>query len=254
MILWHCQSKPDSVIRLPFVTDNLMIKYIQIFIFLFSGLLACSQDNVVNQNLVKDQVDIKTVVILGNSIVKHSPKPDIGWTGNWGMAASVEDSDFVHLLIRDIKRLKPTAVVKYLNIADFERNYKTYTLSNLSDMKDPDLLIVKLSENVDDNSAQNEDFIFYYDQLLGYIAPSKITVKVILDGFWQKPNVNSLVKDYAQKNNYLFVKISDLSADVTNSAKGLFGNDGVASHPSDKGMRLIEQRIWSTVRDYFINN
>jgi len=26
---------------------------------------------------------------------------------------------------------------------------------------------------------------------------------------------------------------------------------GVAGHPSDKGMRMIEQRIWDSIKDYF---
>ena len=32
------------------------------------------------------------VLFLGNSITLHAPKPDIGWTGNWGMAVSAEDA------------------------------------------------------------------------------------------------------------------------------------------------------------------
>ena len=62
------------------------------------------------------------ILFLGNSITLHSPAPAIGWTGNWGMAASAEHLDYVHLLTADIAAAsgeQPTVMVK--NIADFER-------------------------------------------------------------------------------------------------------------------------------------
>ncbi|MCY2988855.1 MAG: glycoside hydrolase family 127 protein [Planctomycetota bacterium] len=41
---------------------------------------------------------IRRILFLGNSITLHGPKADIDWTGNWGMAASSEDKDYVHLV------------------------------------------------------------------------------------------------------------------------------------------------------------
>jgi len=193
----------------------------------------------------------KTVLILGNSIVRHMPKPDIGWYGDWGMAASVKDSDFVHLLIRDIHQVDPSVVVKFGNIADFERNFDTYPLANLDSLRNPDLLIMKISENVDDKKATEGNFTNYYDKLVKYILPDDQAVKVIVDGFWAKDNVNRLIEEYAAKKKYPFVSVTDLSRDSTNMAIGKFEHKGVAAHPSDKGMRMIEQRIWYSIKDYF---
>ncbi len=42
------------------------------------------------------------VLFVGNSITLHGPRPQIGWTNNWGMAASARDKDYVHLLQKRI--------------------------------------------------------------------------------------------------------------------------------------------------------
>ena len=39
------------------------------------------------------------VLVYGNSIALHAPKADIGWTNNWGMAASAPEKDFAHLVV-----------------------------------------------------------------------------------------------------------------------------------------------------------
>ena len=57
----------------------------------------------------------------------HGPKADIGWTGNWGMAASAEEKDYVHVLARSIAAITGTRpVTRIENLVDFERHYDTY--------------------------------------------------------------------------------------------------------------------------------
>ena len=193
----------------------------------------------------------KTVLILGNSLIRHAPSPAIAWYGDWGMAASVKDSDLVHLLIRDIHRVEPSAVIYFKNIADFERDFDTYPLSNLDSLKNPDVLIMKISENVNEKKAMDDNFILWYDKLVRYVAPKDHTIKVIVDGFWARESVNRLIEKYAIQKGYPFIPLAYLSKDSTNLAFGRFAHKGVASHPSDKGMRMIEQRIWVSVKDYF---
>jgi len=230
---------------------NFLLNTLLVISIVFSSF-GCKGEG--DENEPQNENKIKTVLILGNSIVCHSPKPDIGWYGDWGMAASAEDSDFVHLLIRDIHQNAPSADIKYKNIADFERNFDTYSLSNLDSLRNPDMLILKISENVNDEKALNDDFSFYYGRLVDYLDPYQKSIKIMVDGFWGKKYVNKMIEDYALEKKYPFASIDDLSLDSTNKAIGLFENAGVAAHPSDKGMRMIEQRIWEKIKSHFGSN
>lgn len=194
---------------------------------------------------------IRTVVILGNSIVRHPPLPAIGWSNDWGMAASAADSDFVHRLIYSIHRSQPNVNVRYLNIAGWERDYRHYDIARLDSLRNPDLLILRLGENVEDQQANEIEFTAKYDQLINYLDKDQKAIKVITDSFWSNQYVNQWIKKYADKKQYDFVSLHDLSIDSTNMALSKFTNEGVGRHPSDKGMASISNRIWNRTKKYF---
>ena len=62
------------------------------------------------------------LLILGNSITRHSPAPEIGWTGDWGMAASARERDFVHRLARMLEERGEEVELRERNVAEFERD------------------------------------------------------------------------------------------------------------------------------------
>lgn len=205
-----------------------------------------------NQNRESGSV-VKKVVILGNSIVRHAPAENIGWHNNWGMAASSIENDFVHLLKAKMHEIDSEIEVLFENIAAFETDYEKYDLTLLNKFCDADLLIIRISENVPFKKGMKKKFFKSLDLLLDYLTPSKKTEVVMGEGFW-KTDVNILLREYTDKRSIPFVLAEDLLIDdESNAAFGLFEDDGVARHPSDKGMRNIADRIWKSISVYFVH-
>ncbi len=186
---------------------------------------------------------IRSVVILGNSIVRTPPTPDIGWNGDWGMAASARENDFVHLLIRNLGLKDSRVTVKFRNIADFEKDFLNFSMSSVDSLRNADLVIMKIAENVRASATSYAQFITYYDQLIRYLDPSGKAVKLLVDGFWANGAVNDDIRNYAVTKKYPLISITDLSASSTNKA--------LAGHPSDQGMQLIADRLWNYIKNYF---
>lgn len=49
------------------------------------------------------------ILFAGNSMAWHAPKDDIGWSGDWGMAASKREKDYVHQTMRFVREKYPNA-------------------------------------------------------------------------------------------------------------------------------------------------
>ena len=192
----------------------------------------------------------KRVFIFGNSITRHGPKAQVGWFGDWGMAASVKDSDYVHLLIKKLKTVNPLVSVYFKNIADYERDYWNYNLSQLDSLRQlkPDLIIFRLGENVAAERIAEHDFKKYYKGLVDYFKASNPKVKILnASTFWKKEAVTLAIQEASEAGGDRFLSLSDLSKDPANMALDKFKDKGVGSHPSDKGMKAIAEMIWMEI-------
>jgi len=191
------------------------------------------------------QTKFSNVLILGNSITYTPANPAGGWPGNWGMAASAAEFDFVHLLAAHFKDKNLACNVTAKNVAAFEREFLTYDfdaeLKPLRDTK-PDLIIVRIGENV----QQDFDKVAFekrYSELLAYLIMNNSNAKIVAAGsFWGNDAVDKIMSKYSP-----FVALSPLGHDMSNYAWGLFADHGIQSHPGDKGMKAISDMIWAKV-------
>jgi alpha-galactosidase len=196
------------------------------------------------------------ILFLGNSITRHPPKADIGWTNDFGMAASALEKDYVHLLLKRFTDATggkaPEARIE--NAADFEREYATYPIATkfkeLAEFK-ADTVILCIAENVPrlGTQAEQDRFKAAVKELLTFVKGNGSPVIYVRSSFWPDGVKDGILKQVCTELGGTFVDISRLGSDPKNYARSerKFSHDGVAAHPGDAGMAAIAEAIWGAV-------
>lgn len=192
------------------------------------------------------------VLVVGNSITYHAPKPELGWSGDWGMAASAPDKDFESLLHKKLDEDGKYKINFYAkNIAYWENDFH-YDLNQFSDIsgKTYDILIVRLGENVNEKGPE---FSNYEQELIKMINhfKSKGTKVIITGTVWLSPAKDAIQQKVAKDNGYVYIPLNDFQAEPKNYAYGKFPNEQVAAHPSDFGMETLADKIYKQVIEIY---
>lgn len=198
---------------------------------------------------------IERILILGNSITLHAPAKKIGWEANWGMAASAQEKDYVHVLVDSIARLSGVRPeMQVANIAEFERRYESYDLATKLkkhvDFK-PDVIVVAIGENVptlatDDAKAKyKESFL----KLLTTLKTSGQPTIFVRSCFWANKAKDDIMRTACDTAGGVFVDIGKLGKDTANYARSerSFAHAGVANHPGDRGMKAIADALLAAI-------
>ncbi len=195
-------------------------------------------------------MDMSRVLFVGNSITIHEPAPEIGWYGNWGMAASSIDKDYMHLVMEGIRAKNPRVRFMFRNIAEYEHHFWEFNIETLSELKEfnADVIIMRIGENVDDKEAGERGFDKYYKELTGFLNSEGKAIVVCTNCFWKNENKDLQIKKVAMEQAYIHVDISEIHMDEKNMAKSEYENKEVGWHPSNKGMKEIAERILEGLR------
>lgn len=192
----------------------------------------------------------RRVTFVGNSITRHGPKADIGWSGDWGMAASAKDRDYVHLVKKGLEERNDPASICIAQAAVWERGFleDDKILENeFSDVRlfDADTLVVRIGENM------KKDQIAlcgpYFEKMIRFFVTESTKKIVVTDSFWEHQVRDSIIRDICDRNGYTFCRISDLGNDQSNMAIGQYEHKGVSVHPCDLGMERIADRILALI-------
>ena len=196
--------------------------------------------------------DVRKVLFLGNSITQHGPNADLDWHGDWGMAASAPEKDYVHLVTAAVaERTGRRPEVLARNIADFERGYADYDVAGkMAEMFafDADLVVLAIGENVPEFASPEEADKFQAGVatiLQGVRSRGKRPIVVVRSCFWPVAAKDDRLRAAAKDAGAIFVDIADLGRDPANAARSErpYKHDGVAGHPGDRGMKAIADAI-----------
>jgi hypothetical protein len=186
------------------------------------------------------------ILFLGNSITRHEPAPQIGWYGDWGMAASDISKDYVHICMKDILTKYPDSEFCLVQGSSWERTYRDCNFDEFfASAKDfnPNVIICLISENVINEDFDKDVFIEQLHRFHEYLSNGNKKTKIIVaSNFFNNEEKTNAIDEYAKKYGAEFVNVSDLIKDEKNLASG-YKHEGIKIHPGDKGMEIIASRI-----------
>lgn len=201
--------------------------------------------------VIKDENALK-VIFVGNSITLHAPKPEIGWNGNWGMAASKKENDYVHRVVQGLEEKFGPINYCIAQGAAWERDYprgKEILGKYYETARDfnADVVIIRIGENILNSMLQEVDCKPYFEEMIHFFASNSSAKVIVTDNFWRKELLDNIIKEIAEENGYIFCKLHDLQDDERTMAIGQFEHKGVSIHPGDYGMECIAKRILKTL-------
>jgi len=190
--------------------------------------------------------EIKKVMIIGNSIMKHGKAPQLGWNTDWGMAATAEGKDYAHLLYGKICGALKQAKAPELKLARISDEKAMKGWDALKG-NDADVIVIQVSDNYR-GKPNAEEFQNNYAQMIRDLRGDRDPVIVCLTN-WGGGKINEMIRAAAKENKALSVDLAPLAANPQNKAgsEGHFTHGGVNWHPGDRGMAAIADAAFAAI-------
>lgn len=191
------------------------------------------------------------ILFMGNSITLHEPAHELGWHGDWGMAASKKENDYVHKVLSGLQEKNKKISYCICHCSDWERGFMNKNvLCKYESAREfnANIVVIRLGDNIQPKEAENYDLEKSLKCFIEYVSAGAKKI-IITDLFWKCAAIDNVIKQVAKEKSCDFVLISDLGFIKEMKAEGQFKSAGVGLHPSDKGMEVIAERILAAIID-----
>ena len=229
----------------------------------------------------KQKVYELNVLVWGASLAKHPPAENLYWYGNWGMAASKEENDFIHRLVYYLEEKYYPSKVNLRILAesgfdtsinndtsastDYSENQYFLNMENAIKEHNPNIIVTirtgNLSNDVPVDIAYNA-YSQLYDMVYTHV-PDAIVVAhhCLLHHDSMKEELYSRL-DERYEDRIFEVHDLDVHSDESNLAREWLqlGQQAVANHWNDKGhdevakvtMNYLNKHIPSVLTPSFV--
>lgn len=193
------------------------------------------------------------ILFLGNSLTYHAYSKAVGWTGDWGMAATAQSKDYAHLVTSSIARLNGNVspaitAVNIVSYGAFEQKYTNYdAATELKALVDwaPNIVVVELGDNVSASLTTQTAIDAYassYADVLSVLKNSSEKPAIFATSTWWKSDTtDEIMKTACTSAGGVFINIGGLFANTANQG-------GWGGHPNDAGMQAIADTVFSDLQ------
>lgn len=198
-------------------------------------------------------------VAFGNSVTYGEITENIWW-GDWGMAASSKEKDYVHLISSELEQtLYRPVVTEVYSLKSWElAKNRTSMLEEFEETLDEttDLVTIQSGENITQYQETLE--IDYFD-LLSFIRRKAPNAQILMLGelLWPSEKIEAAKQTACQACEITFIDMTQFLNDYDAFYKSslgaeIVGADGeihvisdeeVAAHPNDEGMACIARLV-----------
>lgn len=193
---------------------------------------------------------------LGNSITYHPPLPSLGWYGSWGMKASAQEKDYVHLVMAMMRAADPANAVEHYSShgAGQEGGKITHILGKMATYKSyrAELITLQIGEN--DGDLTVDQFRVYYEQVLDALLDNQPRPRIFCFGLWAPgstylPGSRAYELEAAMKAacDAREIPFRSLKEVASNPLSRDPGGGPVNWHPNDVGMQGYADLFWDAM-------